>query len=106
MAAEQNNDAFAAWAASFLAQVETEAGNLSASPTADATSASPLTPAARALLAAVDAGGVPAFMTEALKRIAAEHRIAVDATTTPNDIVDALRGQCVHSATDDATKRE
>jgi hypothetical protein len=50
-----------------------------------------ITVAAADLLRAVDAGGVPAFITETLKRIAAENGIAVDDAMTPNTVIEALR---------------
>ena len=52
-----------------------------------------ITVAAAELLRAVDAGGVPAFVTENLKRIAAENGIAVDDATAPNTVIEALRAQ-------------
>lgn len=53
--------------------------------------ANALTPEAEQLLAAVEAGGTPAFMTRNLKRVAAENGIDVTPDFTPNDVVDALR---------------
>jgi hypothetical protein len=43
------------------------------------------------LLNAVDQGGVPAFMTNNLRRTAAQYGINITADMTPNNVVDALR---------------
>lgn len=96
-----SNDELAQWAASFLAmysQVEPLLPEAAAP-----ASAQDITPAARAVLRAVDAGGVPAFMTSALRNIAQENGIALSALSTPNDVVAALRARCAPSATNDAT---
>lgn len=50
-----------------------------------------ITPDAEALLQSIDAGGVAAFMTENLKKIAAANSIAFTDNSTPNSIIDALR---------------
>lgn len=50
-----------------------------------------VTPAACELLRAVDAGGVPAFITANLKQVAQENGIEVTDAMTPNEIVEALR---------------
>jgi hypothetical protein len=50
-----------------------------------------VTPAARELLRAIDAGGVPAFITANLKQIAQDNEIEVTDAMTPNEIVEALR---------------
>ena len=55
------------------------------------TRAGPLTPEALNLLAQVDAGGVPGFMTSNLRRIAAENGVSVSPETTPNEVIEALR---------------
>lgn len=52
-----------------------------------------LTAEARALLAQADAGGVPAFITQNLRRIAVENGVTVSPDMTPNAILDALRAQ-------------
>ena len=54
---------------------------------------SSLTRDAIELLAQVDAGGVPGFMTSNLRRIAIENGMAVSPATTPNEVIDALRGK-------------
>jgi hypothetical protein len=46
---------------------------------------------ARALLANIDAGGIPLAVTENLERIARAHGIEVSREMTPNDIVRRLR---------------
>lgn len=52
-----------------------------------------LTPEGEELLAKVDAGGVPAYVTANLKRIARDHGItpAEMKAKTPNEIIDAIR---------------
>lgn len=60
--------------------------------------ASALTPEAEQLLAAVEAGGTPAFMTRNLKRVAAENGIDVTPGFTPNDVVEALRKRAASPA--------
>jgi len=50
-----------------------------------------ITTEANDLLSSVDAGGVPAMMTNNLKRIAAENNVEVLSTDTPNDVIEKLR---------------
>ena len=50
-----------------------------------------VTAAACELLQVVDAGGVPAFVTNNLKQIAEDNGIEVTIQSTPNEIVDAIR---------------
>ena len=50
-----------------------------------------LTREAAALLRGVDAGGVPAFITDNLRRIAVENGVEIDPRTTPAQIVATLR---------------
>ena len=52
-----------------------------------------LTPDAMDLLAKVDAGGVPGFMSNNLRKIAAENGVAVTSNMTPKDVVNALRAR-------------
>ncbi|MBI5922684.1 MAG: hypothetical protein HY847_13705 [Betaproteobacteria bacterium] len=52
-----------------------------------------VTPAACELLRAVDAGGVPAFVTKNLVQIAKNNGIEADSRWTPNEIVGAIRGK-------------
>jgi len=52
-----------------------------------------LTPEAMDLLAKVDAGGVPGFMSNNLRKIAAENGVAITSGMTPKDVVGALRAQ-------------
>jgi alpha-D-ribose 1-methylphosphonate 5-triphosphate synthase subunit PhnH len=82
----------AQWAASFLAMQASDnpGNNTNSAPNNYAA----LTPAAQALLRSVDDGGVPTFMTTALRQIATENHIEVHTNTTPNDIVSALRARC------------
>lgn len=85
------DDDLSRWATLFLSNLG-EAAPAAAPPAAAAHYAG-ISAEAAELLRAVDAGGVPAFMTGRLKQIAADHGIAVDAGSTPNDIIDALRRQ-------------
>ncbi len=43
------------------------------------------------LLTSIDQGGVPAFISNNLKRIAAENNIAIETTDTPADVIEKLR---------------
>ncbi len=52
-----------------------------------------VTPAACELLRAVDAGGVPGFVTNNLKQIARDNGVEVQIHWTPNEIVAAIRGK-------------
>jgi hypothetical protein len=54
-------------------------------------SQSGLTREAIALLNAADAGGVPVFASQNLRRIASENGVEVSAEMTPNEILDQLR---------------
>jgi hypothetical protein len=57
-----------------------------------------LTREARALLRQADeGGGVPMFVSQNLRRIAAENGVPVSEDMTPNEIVDALRNRQVRS---------
>lgn len=85
-----NNEDLARFAAAFLANYR--ANDEPLMPVAPTPPRYPgITTDAGELLRAVDAGGVPAFVTENLRRIAAENGIAVNDGTRPNEIVDALR---------------
>jgi len=79
-----SDEDFAAWASLFVANYEAGAGQ-------DDGADDGLTPAAREVLRAVDAGGVPAFVTNNLKQVARDNGIEVTPQWTPNEIVDALR---------------
>lgn len=83
------DDNLAQWATLFLSNL----GGTAAADTPPATSEPYVGISAEAgeLLRAVDAGGVPAFMTSRLKQIAADNEIETTASSTPNDIIDALR---------------
>lgn len=52
-----------------------------------------LTREALALVQQAEAGGVPAFVSQNLRRIAEENGVEITDDTTPNDIVDALRSR-------------
>lgn len=53
--------------------------------------ASSLAAEAKDLLAKVQEGGVPAYMTDNLARIARENGVEVQPEMTPNQVIDALR---------------
>jgi hypothetical protein len=91
----QPDDRFAQWAARFLRSVGDDGaavGGREPSVLPDATYDG-VTPAARDLLRAVDAGGVPAFVTSNLRQIASDNGIETGAGWTPNEIVDAIRAK-------------
>ncbi len=64
-----------------------------------------LSPAARELLRSVDAGGVPAFVTGRLKKIAAENGVEIDGRWTPDAIVNQLRIRAQLDLPDDRSAR-
>lgn len=83
------DDTFARWASLFAASFD-------AAPTvADRAAYTGVTPAAAELLQAVDAGGLPAFVTNNLLEIARENGLVVPDHWTPNEIVEALREKAV-----------
>lgn len=85
----------AEWAAAFIASYDNPAGVTAAAPAVAVPDAQypGITPAAAALLRAVDAGGVPAFVTGSLKQIASDNGVVVSEQSTPNDIVAAIRSK-------------
>ena len=52
-----------------------------------------ITPAAGDLLRAIDAGGVPAFVSAQLKDIARDNGVQLSDQLTPNDIIEAIRNK-------------
>lgn len=96
------DDQFARWAALFLRSVgeggSEPALHSSPGPAGGDTSYQGLTQAASDLLRTVDAGGVPAFVTGRLRQIAGENGIDIEASWTPNEIIDAIRMKAVRSA--------
>jgi hypothetical protein len=54
-----------------------------------------VTQAACELLHAVDAGGVPAFVTAALRQIAEDNGIEITVEWTPNQIVESIRSKAL-----------
>lgn len=96
----QSDDRFAQWAAQFLnACAEGDTGASPAeSPTPDGIQYAGLTRAANDLLRAIDADGIPAFVTANLKQIAKDNGIVVSAEWTPNEIIDALRAKAHDNA--------
>jgi len=88
------DEQFAEWAALFIRQYgDEEPGLAAAVPLPDALEKHALTLAARDLLASVDAGGVPAFVSNNLRQIAQDNGIEITPQWTPNDIIDALRAK-------------
>jgi hypothetical protein len=91
----ESDDRLAQWAALFLNTcAEGTPGTGTAAPHAPNVGVvhyKGVTEAAGELLRAVDAGGVPAFVTGNLKQIAIENGIDAGAQRTPNEIVDAIR---------------
>lgn len=55
--------------------------------------AATLTPAGEELLASVANGGVPGFMTNNLKRVAAENGVIVETNDTPNSVIEKLKAK-------------
>jgi hypothetical protein len=83
------DDELAQWAAQFLQVYAEEDGQTDPPQPQEA-----LPPSAAAeLLRSVDIGGVPAFITANLRKIAEEHGIEISASMTPNDIVAAIRSK-------------
>ncbi len=64
-----------------------------APPTTEAPRGSSITAEAQELLNRVDDGGVPAFPTGNLKRIAEENGVSVSSAMTPNEIIEQIRQQ-------------
>lgn len=90
------DEKLAKWAALFVrACSEGDAGAVPSGRAEPAASAQypGVTQAARELLQAVDAGGVPAFVTASLKQIAGENGVAITDAWTPNEIVAAIRSK-------------
>ena len=83
------------WAAQFLRMYQE---NAAVAPEPPDARYGGVTKAARELLLAIDAGGVPAFVTGKLKQIAQDNGIEVADHWTPNQIVDALRAKAVSTA--------
>lgn len=99
-----SDDALAQWAASFLALNAVTDSLLPA--TGGDETYSTITGSARELLRSVDAGGVPAFMSSALRQIARDNDIEITELTTPNEVIEKLRARCTTSATQRATNFE
>jgi hypothetical protein len=91
------DDQFARWAAAFLQQYQ-EVADLPAAPATPAPDRDypNLTREAGDLLRSVDAGGIPAFVTANLLRIARDNGVAPPPHWTPNEIVAALRGKAAN----------
>lgn len=86
-----SDESLAQYAALFLQQYNEEVGAAEAIATTVPVQYPGITFLANELLQSVDAGGVPAFVTEQLKQIALENGITVTEQTTPNQIVAAIR---------------
>lgn len=93
----ESDDEFAHWAALFASHYSaSKAGSAraeQAAPSSRDVHYTGVTPAAGELLRAVDAGGVPAFVTGSLKQIAEDNGIAVGNQWTPNEIIEAIKGK-------------
>lgn len=90
----QSDDHFTEWAALFISAYN-ECNSLAGQPVArvGGVQYNGLTPAAVELLRAIEAGGVPAFVTSHLKQIARDNGIEVTIEWTPNQIIEAIRGK-------------
>jgi hypothetical protein len=93
----ESEDQFAQWAVLFsrhFGETVAEPGLLGPlAPASGGIQYSGVTAEACELLRAVDAGGVPAFVTSHLKQIAADNGLEVGNQSTPNEIIDAIRGK-------------
>lgn len=89
----QPDDRFAQWAAAFLRSVGKGADGAVTGAALHEPRYEGVTPAAGELLRAVDAGGVPAFVTANLRQVAGENGIEVAPAWTPNRIIDAIRAK-------------
>lgn len=100
----ESNDQFAQWAALFISRLsESKAGTGLVGPPAPIISGVQyigVTSAACELLRAVDASGVPTFVTNNLKQIAKENGIDITIQWTPNEIVEAIRKKASTSASE------
>ena len=83
------------WAALFVSAYSkgTPDADAAPRPTAPGIEYFGVTPAAGELLRAVDAGGVPAFVTGKLKQIAMENGVEAADGWTPNQIIEAIRSR-------------
>ncbi|MCK9388887.1 MAG: hypothetical protein M0Q22_10930 [Sulfuritalea sp.] len=96
-----SDEKLAQWAALFVKayrEDETDAGLTGRPAPAAGVQYSGVTQAARELLQAVDAGGVPAFVTGNLKQIAEDNGIVCTDESTPNEIVEAIRSKVREAA--------
>jgi hypothetical protein len=92
----QPDNRFGEWAAAFLRTVSDGGGAADAVQAPSVVTVMPydgITRAAGDLLRAVDAGGVPAFVTSNLRQVASDNGIETGPGWTPNDIVDAIRAK-------------
>lgn len=91
----QSDDQFSAWASLFLKHYDSAEIGVDAVPPANGEvcplTGGVITVAAQQLLMAVEAGGVPTFVSNNLRQIAADNGIQVTADWTPNDIIAALK---------------
>lgn len=88
------DEKLARWAALFI-RAQDDAG-IDATPAPPASAGAPypgVTEAAAELLRAVDAGGVPAFVTSNLKQIARDNGVDAPDGWTPNQIIEAIRSR-------------
>lgn len=85
------DDHFSTWAALFIRSCNDSELGTAPAPTTPGIQYVGVTPAACELLRTVDAGGVPTFVTNNLKQIAADNGIDVTIQWSPNEIVEAIR---------------
>jgi hypothetical protein len=97
----ESDNKFAQWAALFVSGFSADAGTAPQS-LAPGIQYPGLTGAAGDLLRAVDAGGVPAFVTGNLKQIARDNGVEAADDWTPNEIVEAIRSKARDSASGDS----
>lgn len=85
------DDSFARWASLFVDSFDTSKSSAGDTVSLEQTAYTGVTKAASDLLQAVDAGGIPAFISNNLLEIAKENGIAVPENCTPNELIALLR---------------
>ncbi len=85
------DDSFARWASLFVDSFEQERSSEGNTEAQEQPGYTGVTKAASDLLQAVDAGGIPAFISNNLLEIAKENGIAVPENCTPNELIALLR---------------
>lgn len=87
------DDSFARWASLFVDSFEAGASAEGEGVSQEQPAYTGITKAASELLQSVDAGGIPAFISQNLLEIAKENGIDVPENCTPNDLVALLRNK-------------